>query len=67
MTDRAPDTDPSDRLDELRALLLEANRNYYELDAPTVPDATYDGWMREARDIETTYPELDSPRCGSSG
>jgi DNA ligase (NAD+) len=61
VTDRAPDTDPSDRLDELRALLLEANRNYYELDAPTVPDATYDGWMREARDIETTYPELDSP------
>jgi DNA ligase (NAD+) len=61
VTDRAPDTDPSDRLDELRALILQANRDYYELDEPTVPDATWDAWMREAREIEATYPELDTP------
>ncbi|HEX7096498.1 MAG TPA: NAD-dependent DNA ligase LigA [Acidimicrobiales bacterium] len=63
--DSAPDqeqqVDPSVRLDELRAKILQANREYYELDAPTVPDATYDEWMREAREIEATYPELDSP------
>jgi DNA ligase (NAD+) len=54
-------TEPATRLDELRALITKANRDYYELDAPTVPDATYDEWVREAREIEAQFPDLDSP------
>jgi DNA ligase (NAD+) len=53
--------EPATRLDELRSLISKANVDYYERDAPTVPDATYDEWMREARAIEEQYPDLDSP------
>jgi DNA ligase (NAD+) len=48
----------------LRAEIAEADHRYYVLDAPTVDDATYDGWMRELRAIEARFPELlvpDSP------
>ncbi|HEV8296503.1 MAG TPA: NAD-dependent DNA ligase LigA [Acidimicrobiales bacterium] len=56
-----PATDPATRLDELRSLIRQANHDYYDLDAPTVPDATWDAWMREAKEIETQFPELDAP------
>jgi DNA ligase (NAD+) len=53
--------DPAARLEELRHLVNQANIDYYEHDAPTVPDATYDAWVREAQAIEAAYPALDDP------
>ena len=62
--------DPAARLADLRRLLDQSNTAYYEHDAPTVPDATYDSWMREAQSIEAQHPELvaaDSPTTRVSG
>lgn len=59
------------RLDELKTVIEKANRNYYDLDAPTLEDDEYDALMRELRAIEGDFPELlteDSPsqRVGGS-
>lgn len=59
------------RLDELKTVIEMANRNYYDLDAPTLEDDEYDAFMRELRSIEQQFPELltaDSPsqRVGGS-
>lgn len=59
------------RLDELKTVIERANRNYYDLDAPTLEDDEYDAFMRELRGIEQQFPELltaDSPsqRVGGS-
>lgn len=53
-------TDPSviQRVEQLRALLTRYNREYYELDAPTVPDAEYDRLFRELQALEQHHPEL---------
>ncbi len=56
-----PSPDETARLTELRRLLAEANRDYYVNDSPTVPDATYDAWVREAQSLEARYPSLDDP------
>ncbi len=53
-----------DRIDELRRLIADADHAYYQLDAPSVPDAEYDRWMRELRELEALQPErvtADSP------
>jgi len=53
-----------DRIDELRRLIADADHAYYQLDAPSVPDAEYDRWMRELRELEAADPErvtADSP------
>ncbi len=52
------------RLSELKKTIEKANRNYYDLDAPTLEDDEYDALMRELRGIEQQFPELltaDSP------
>ena len=49
------------RLDELVAAIREADHAYYVLDAPTVPDAEYDRWMRELAALEADHPQLLSP------
>ncbi len=52
------------RAAELRRLISEANHRYHVLDAPTVSDGEYDGWVRELQAIEAEHPELvtaDSP------
>lgn len=54
-------TDPAARADELRDLIGRANHDYYVLDAPTVDDAVYDGWMRELQALEAAHPELLTP------
>lgn len=56
--------DPPARVSALRELLTRYNREYYELDAPTVPDSVYDEFARELRRLEDAHPELrsdDSP------
>jgi DNA ligase (NAD+) len=53
-----------DRIDVLRRLIADADHAYYQLDAPSVPDAEYDRWMRELREREAAHPErvtADSP------
>ena len=64
----APDTDgtldPAGRVDALRAEIRRHNRSYYELDAPTIPDADYDLLVRELMELEVLHPDLvtaDSP------
>lgn len=57
-------TDPSRRLEELRALIGRYNREYHQQDAPSVPDAEYDRLVRELESLEARFPELratDSP------
>jgi len=54
-------TSPKHRAEELRALIDRANRAYYVLDAPEVPDAEYDRWMVELKALEDAHPELRVP------
>jgi DNA ligase (NAD+) len=48
------------KVNELRDLLNQYGHEYYVLDKPTVPDAEYDGLMRELMDLEEKFPELKS-------
>ena len=50
-----------DRIAWLRRCLAEADHAYYQLDAPSVPDAEYDRWMRELRALEAAHPESVTP------
>ena len=62
--------DPAARLVALRQLITEANRAYYELDAPVMADADWDHAFRELQDIEAAHPELvadDSPTRAVGG
>lgn len=59
------------RVTELHQRLHRYNREYYQDDNPTVPDAEYDRLLRELQQLEQAYPELlssDSPsqRVGSA-
>lgn len=49
------------RAEELRTVIEKHNRNYYDLDAPTIEDDQYDALMRELRSIESEFPELMTP------
>jgi len=52
------------RARELRRVIAEHNRRYYEEDAPTISDADYDQLFRELTALEADYPALvtaDSP------
>jgi len=54
-------SDTPDRIDELRRLIAGADHAYYLLDAPTVPDAEYDRWMRDLRELEAARPDRITP------
>lgn len=49
------------RIDELRRMLVDANHEYYVLDAPTMSDAEYDKLLRELKQLEEAHPELITP------
>ncbi|MGH9138343.1 MAG: NAD-dependent DNA ligase LigA [Acidimicrobiales bacterium] len=49
------------RVDELRATIEHHNRLYHELDAPEIPDAEYDAFLVELRDLEAQFPEVVTP------
>ncbi|MDP2788214.1 MAG: NAD-dependent DNA ligase LigA [Pseudomonadota bacterium] len=51
----------TERAQQLRAAINEANFRYYVLDAPTLPDAEYDRLLRELQAIEAAHPELLTP------
>ena len=55
---------PKERIEQLTKLLVEANYQYYVLDAPTMQDFEYDRLLRELEELEQENPELamaDSP------
>ena len=44
--------EPKERIEELTALLTEANYRYYVLDDPRMPDFEYDHLLRELEELE---------------
>ncbi len=58
-------------MQQLRGEINQHNQNYYQYDAPQIPDANYDELLRELQALEAENPELlsdDSPtqRVGSA-
>ncbi|MBE6139964.1 MAG: NAD-dependent DNA ligase LigA [Firmicutes bacterium] len=56
--------DISQKINELIALINEANYNYYVLDNPSISDQEYDSYLRELIKLEERYPQYvqeDSP------
>ncbi|KGX90227.1 DNA ligase LigA [Pontibacillus halophilus JSM 076056 = DSM 19796] len=49
------------RINELRDLLERYNREYHELDQPSVPDSEYDARLRELIELEEAHPDLLTP------
>jgi DNA ligase (NAD+) len=52
---------PTERVNELRALINYHIERYYVLDSPEISDAEFDELMRELIGIETAHPELRTP------
>ena len=55
---------PKERIEELTAVLTQANYRYYVLDDPEMPDFEYDHLLRELEELEAAHPEYasaDSP------
>jgi DNA ligase (NAD+) len=50
-----------EELAELAAALAEADRAYYQADAPDLTDADYDLMKRRSAAIEARFPELKRP------
>ena len=64
MSAGAADAGDAKRAAELRDEIATHDRNYYELDDPTIGDDDYDALLNELRGIEAEHPELitaDSP------
>ncbi len=51
----------TERVQELRKTLRRASVLYYENDAPEMSDYEYDALFAELKNLEETYPFLDSP------
>ncbi|MGN1344487.1 MAG: NAD-dependent DNA ligase LigA [Traorella sp.] len=50
-----------ERILELREILNQLAKEYYEYDAPSVSDQEYDRYMQELIDLENQYPEMYDP------
>ncbi|HFE38612.1 MAG TPA: NAD-dependent DNA ligase LigA, partial [Gammaproteobacteria bacterium] len=50
-----------DRINSLRAEILEHNYRYYVLDDPEIPDAEYDRLLRELNELESENPQFITP------
>ena len=53
--------DPKKRIEELSAILNDANYRYYVLDDPQMPDFEYDRLLRELEELEMANPALSLP------
>mgnify|MGYP000871677709 CR=1 FL=1 len=53
-------TEIKNKIEKLREIIEEHNRNYYILDNPTISDYEYDMLMRELISLEEKYPEFKS-------
>ena len=49
------------RINELRAIIIEANRKYYVENAPTLSDYEFDMLLKELEALEREYPDLMTP------
>lgn len=49
------------RAEQLREMIKEYSRLYYEFDSPAVEDDEFDKLTRELREIEEAFPELITP------
>jgi DNA ligase (NAD+) len=56
-----PDRNVAARVDELRDTIRRHDHAYFDLDAPTIPDADYDALMVELRTLEAEQPDLITP------
>lgn len=57
-------TNIKNKIEQLKQIILEHNRSYYELDQPTISDFEYDALMRELIELEEEFPQFraaDSP------
>ena len=59
-------SDHAARIDELRALLREADRAYYRDAEPIMPDREYDRLIDELIALEHDHPELQDPTSPSA-
>lgn len=53
--------DAEKRIKELRGIIEYNSKLYYECDAPEISDYEYDALFRELGELESAFPELDSP------
>jgi DNA ligase (NAD+) len=56
--------DAKNKIEQLKSIINQYNREYYLEDSPTVPDAEYDRLFHELKQLEQQHPELitaDSP------
>ena len=49
------------RINELRAIIIEANRKYYVENAPTLSDYEFDMLLKELEALEKEHPDLVTP------
>ncbi len=56
-----PEKDTQQKIQSLREQLNQYSYQYYVLDDPQVPDATYDRLYHELKALEKEYPEFISP------
>ena len=54
-------TSARQRVEELRAEILEHDRRYYVLDQPAISDAEYDELLKELRALEARFADLITP------
>ncbi|MDP3958445.1 MAG: NAD-dependent DNA ligase LigA [bacterium] len=54
-----------ERIEKLRASVERHQRLYHEEDRPEISDEAYDALMRELVELETAFPELQSPTSPS--
>lgn len=52
--------DIQSQIDSLREEISIHNKNYYELDSPTIEDSEYDALFRQLTKLETEYPQFAS-------
>lgn len=49
------------KIKELTQVLQQADKDYYQLDAPTLTDFEYDKMLRELEQLEKEFPQLQDP------
>jgi len=54
-------TQAEKRIEELRKIIEYNSKLYYECDAPEISDYEYDALFRELGELESAYPDFDSP------
>lgn len=58
---RMEKNEAKERIEYLRELINKTNYEYYVLDNPTITDQEFDKYLRELENLESEFPEFDSP------